>query len=245
MSFQLNPFWASCPWCKLAIQEPFRLSQPRRASLTLMPCGTSTIRAVSRIRCQEKETGAGCGTPTHGRWVGLGTCESTDRTGRGRTEGLPLRPARDPALGIKLGIKRGPALGIKLPGSLPRAGPPARLPGPKGYARRTGPPARPPTGPPALPTRMVVLMNSWPGARPGAGGRPGLAARWAAERGAPAEGLPLGGGGGPGGGPSGRRAGRPGPVPGPAGGLRNHRGAVWKGPIPRYASGDKRSSTSR
>ena len=85
-----------------------------------------------------------------------------------------------------------------------------------------------------------------------------LAGRSAGRRRAAGPGGPLGGGarspcrgtasrggGGPGGGPRGRRAGRPGPGPGPAGGRRNHRGAVWKGPIPRYASGDKRSSTSR
>ena len=37
MSSQLNPFWVSFLWCRLAIQAPFRLSQQRRARTKSMP----------------------------------------------------------------------------------------------------------------------------------------------------------------------------------------------------------------
>ncbi len=40
-----------------------------------MPCVSSTIQVVLLTLSQEAEMGAGCGTPTHGPWAGLGTCE--------------------------------------------------------------------------------------------------------------------------------------------------------------------------
>jgi hypothetical protein len=38
-------------------------------------CATSTIRVGTLTLCQEREMGAGCGTPIRGPWAGLETCE--------------------------------------------------------------------------------------------------------------------------------------------------------------------------
>ncbi len=43
--------------------------------LTPKPSPSSSIQAGTLTLCHEKETDASFGTPIHGPWVGLGTCE--------------------------------------------------------------------------------------------------------------------------------------------------------------------------
>jgi hypothetical protein len=75
MSYLSNLSWESSPWCRLGILAPFRLRQVQEVRLRSKTCATSTIRVGTLTLRQEREMGAGCGTPIRGPWAGLATCE--------------------------------------------------------------------------------------------------------------------------------------------------------------------------
>ena len=61
--------------CRLGILAPFRLRQVQEIRLRSKTCAKSTIRVGTLTLRQEREMGAGCGTPIRGPWAGLETCE--------------------------------------------------------------------------------------------------------------------------------------------------------------------------
>jgi hypothetical protein len=75
MSYLSNLSWESSPWCRLGILAPFRWRQVQEVRLRSKTCATSTIRVGTLTLRQEREMGAGCGTPIRGPWAGLETCE--------------------------------------------------------------------------------------------------------------------------------------------------------------------------